>query len=173
MSDNNGAAQLWTTAQTELRLQFTPDIYEMYIRPLRLVDMNEAGEISLACPNTFTRDWLEQRLDRVVSRTCSAIAGRTITTRYLLAPAGQLPLVSDGQPTDRGENGDGSSSFYVRPGDLRPASASPASASGPSSAPPSRSAPAIPWLATPGSAFGPSRATTRTAGGLSSTPWLC
>jgi len=121
MSDNNGAAQLWTTAQTELRLQFTPNIYEMYIHPLRLVDMNEAGEISLACPNTFTRDWLEQRLDRVVSRTCSAIAGRTITTRYLLAPAGQLPLVSDGQPTDRGENGDGSSSFYVRPGDLRPA----------------------------------------------------
>lgn len=110
--DSNAAARFWKTAKAELRLQLSVDIYEMYIHPLVMIEGEEGG-ITLGCPNTFVREWMEQRLHRVVDRTLTSIAGREMTVRYVLAQAGQQLAL---EATASGE-----AQVLVRPGELRQA----------------------------------------------------
>lgn len=91
--DTIDSSQLWKTAQGELQLQVTPDIFEMYIQPAQALELI-GDTLVLGCPNQFVVEWLQLRLDRVIKRTLAGIAGRPLATRYLLAPAGQLSLAS-------------------------------------------------------------------------------
>lgn len=112
--DTPDPATIWRQAQGELQLQLTPDIYEMYIQGIKLIAF-EGDTATLGCPNEFVVEWLTLRLDRVVRKTLQHIAGRPIATRYVLTPAGQIPLLQETTPLT------GNPVALIRPGELRQA----------------------------------------------------
>ena len=86
----------------------------MYIFSCRPIAF-EGDTLTVACPNEFVVEWLSLRLNRVVAKTVSAIAGRPITMRYQLAPNGQLPLLASHQHATTAP------AVLVRPGEIRQA----------------------------------------------------
>lgn len=79
--------QQWKTAVGELQLQLTPDVWEMYIQPLRLVD--GPGCVVVA-PNDFVADWLRFRLGRAINKTLRHILGEPVELTVRVADAREM-----------------------------------------------------------------------------------
>ncbi|MCB0060336.1 MAG: hypothetical protein KDE45_25020 [Caldilineaceae bacterium] len=88
-NEANNAAREWKQAIGELQLQVTPDIFEMYLQPLRLLGVD--GDVfSLAAPNGFVKDWLDLRLSRAVLKTLRHIRNRPTTFEVTVVDPVQL-----------------------------------------------------------------------------------
>lgn len=111
--DTSDPRQLWHAAKGELQLQLTPDIFEMYIHGAKPISL-DGDTLTIGCPNEYMVEWLSKRLDRVVRRTLSSIAGHPMSTRYMLTPAGQMPLLQETPEA-------GGTVALVRPGEIRQA----------------------------------------------------
>src|SRR5579872_1896684 len=55
------SSDLWQSALDALERKFSKPIFEMWIKPLRLVSLS-GDELRLAVQNNFARDWVENRL---------------------------------------------------------------------------------------------------------------
>ncbi len=76
-------AIIWETAYGELQLQLPREVFDTWLRPARLL-AHEDGTYIIGVQNTYARDWLEHRLKKVIIRTLSSIAGRTVEVQFVL-----------------------------------------------------------------------------------------
>ncbi len=78
-------ADIWKTAYGELELQLPRDTFNTWLRDARLI-AHEDGTFIIGVRNIYAREWLDQRLKKVVARTLSRLARRTVEVRFVLAP---------------------------------------------------------------------------------------
>jgi hypothetical protein len=79
--------RIWKQARDDLQLQLTKATFDTWVRPCqaRYVD----GCLEIICYNGYAKDWLENRLARVVKRTVEAFAKEPVDIRYVLREGGQ------------------------------------------------------------------------------------
>jgi len=76
---------LWQSALTALERKFSKPIFEMWIKPLRLVSLT-GDELLLAVQNNFARDWVENRLKTQIAEVLSEIFGTGVQLQFTVAP---------------------------------------------------------------------------------------
>jgi len=76
------ADRLWRACVGEMQLQVTPDIFEMYLHPLRPGRLDD-GTLHLHAPNAQVGQWLDIRLRRPVERTLASIQHQPVTIQVV------------------------------------------------------------------------------------------
>ncbi len=89
MAQDESLDRTWKQTIGELQLQVTPDIFEMYLQPLRFLGV-DGDVLKVAAPNQFVKDWLDLRLGRAVLKTLRHIAGRPLTLDVAVLDASQM-----------------------------------------------------------------------------------
>ncbi len=79
---------LWERVSDRLRETLGPVCYETWIEPLKLVGI-EGKKVTLAAPNRFFRDWVEQRYVDVVRASVAKEAGQDVEVALVLPPPKQ------------------------------------------------------------------------------------
>ena len=77
--------QLWQSALTALERKFSKPIFEMWIKPLRLVSLT-GDELLLAVQNNFARDWVENRLKQQIVEVLAEIFGTSVQLQFIIVP---------------------------------------------------------------------------------------
>ena len=77
--------ELWQSALTALEHKFSKPIFEMWIKPLRLVSLT-GNELQLAVQNNFARDWVENRLKGQIAEVLGEIFGAGMQLSFTIAP---------------------------------------------------------------------------------------
>ncbi|MGZ3496606.1 MAG: chromosomal replication initiator protein DnaA [Vulcanimicrobiaceae bacterium] len=73
--------ELWQSALTALEIKFSKPIFEMWIKPLRLVSLS-GNELLLAVQNNFARDWVENRLKGQIAEVLSETFGAELELQF-------------------------------------------------------------------------------------------
>jgi chromosomal replication initiator protein len=81
---------LWQSALTALERKFSKPIFEMWIKPLRLVSLT-SDELLLAVQNNFARDWVENRLKAQISEVLGEIFGAGVQVQFTVLPESAEP----------------------------------------------------------------------------------
>ena len=76
--------ELWISALDALERKYSKPIFEMWLKPIRLVALNGA-EIVLSVQSPFARDWVENRLKADISEVLAELLGEEITLRFVVA----------------------------------------------------------------------------------------
>jgi chromosomal replication initiator protein len=87
------ANELWHSALEALERKFSKPIFEMWIKPLRLVSLT-GTELQLAVQNNFARDWVENRLKTQIGEVLADFFGSGIQLQFTVsetAEAGEPP----------------------------------------------------------------------------------
>ncbi len=79
-----GTTELWGAALEQLERKYSKPIYEMWLRPMRLVELGPS-EIVLSVHSNFARDWVENRLKNEISDVLASLLGETIALRFIVA----------------------------------------------------------------------------------------
>jgi chromosomal replication initiator protein len=82
-SDSRTPHDIWQTAVGELQLQLPREAFDTWLRGARLV-AHEDGTYIIGVANIYAREWLEHRLKKVIVRTLSQIAGRSVELRVVV-----------------------------------------------------------------------------------------
>jgi chromosomal replication initiator protein len=89
--------ELWQSALSALERRFSKPIYEMWIKPLRLVSLS-GNELLLAVQNNFARDWVENRLKTQIVEILTETFGTAFDLQFVVVEqAGESPA-ADGPP---------------------------------------------------------------------------
>jgi len=86
---------LWTAALELLEPRYNKPVFEMWLKPMRLVDLTPS-EIVLAVQTTFARDWVENRLKADITSVLHELLGAEIALRVVVDPGNgtQTPATS-------------------------------------------------------------------------------
>ena len=90
---------LWNSALEALERKFSKPIFEMWIKPIRLVSLS-GDELLLSVQSNFARDWVENRLKGQIADVLAEVFGATLDLRFTVAdgdgaaPAAAAPTVS-------------------------------------------------------------------------------
>jgi chromosomal replication initiator protein len=76
---------LWQSALVALERKFSKPIFEMWIKPLRLVSLT-GDELLLAVQNNFARDWVENRLKAQIAEVLAEIFGTGVQLQFTVVP---------------------------------------------------------------------------------------
>jgi chromosomal replication initiator protein len=79
-----GTAELWSAALEQLERKYSKPIYEMWLKPMRLVELGPA-EIVLSVHSNFARDWVENRLKNDIAVVLNGLLGEAIALRFIVA----------------------------------------------------------------------------------------
>ncbi len=94
--------ELWQTALTALERKFSKPVYEMWIKPLRLVSLN-GNELLLAVGNTFAREWTENRLKGQITEALSETFGTVFDLQFVIVePLSESPAPEGSAPPATG-----------------------------------------------------------------------
>jgi chromosomal replication initiator protein len=86
---NTGTSnELWQSALEALERKFTKPVFEMWIKPIRLISL-EGNELHLAVNTSFARDWVENRLKADIVQVLGDIFGEQLTLRFSVEERGQ------------------------------------------------------------------------------------
>lgn len=86
--------ELWNAALEGLERKFSKPVFEMWIKPIRLLSM-EGDELLLSVQSKFARDWVENRLKEQIADVLSDVFGARCELRFTVvepetgAPAAQ------------------------------------------------------------------------------------
>src|SRR5579864_3960740 len=75
------SSDLWQSALAALERKFSKPIFEMWIKPLRLVSVS-GDELLLSVPNNFARDWVENRLKGQIADVLSEVFGASLDLQF-------------------------------------------------------------------------------------------
>ncbi|HLI94512.1 MAG TPA: DnaA N-terminal domain-containing protein, partial [Candidatus Baltobacteraceae bacterium] len=75
------SSDLWQSALDALERKFSKPIFEMWIKPLRLVSLS-GDELRLAVQNNFARDWVENRLKGQIYEVLAEIFGTGVQLQF-------------------------------------------------------------------------------------------
>ncbi|GAC1394177.1 MAG: chromosomal replication initiator protein DnaA [Vulcanimicrobiaceae bacterium] len=90
------SSELWHSALGALEHKFSKPIFEMWIKPIRLVSLS-GSEMVLAVQSNFARDWVENRLKTQISEVLAELFGAELELRFTVAadsPESQAPQAS-------------------------------------------------------------------------------
>jgi chromosomal replication initiator protein len=76
--------ELWSAALSALERKYSKPIFEMWLKPMRLIALSEAG-IVLTVQSAFARDWVENRLKGDISEVLTELLGATLALRFVVA----------------------------------------------------------------------------------------
>jgi chromosomal replication initiator protein len=79
------SSDLWQSALTALERKFSKPIFEMWIKPLRLVSLT-GDELLLAVQNNFARDWVENRLKCQIVEVLAEVFGMGVQLQFTVVP---------------------------------------------------------------------------------------
>ncbi|HKU68643.1 MAG TPA: chromosomal replication initiator protein DnaA [Candidatus Baltobacteraceae bacterium] len=79
------SSDLWQSALTALERKFSKPIFEMWIKPLRLVSLT-GDELLLAVQNNFARDWVENRLKGQIIEVLAEVFGMDVQLQFTVVP---------------------------------------------------------------------------------------
>ena len=95
--------ELWQSALGALEQKFSKPIFEMWIKPIRLVQLS-GSEMVLSVQSNFARDWVENRLKSQICDVLTELFGAELDLRFTVsadaqesqapsapAPAAELP----------------------------------------------------------------------------------
>jgi chromosomal replication initiator protein len=77
------SSDLWQSALGALERKFSKPIFEMWIKPLRLVSLS-GDELRLAVQNNFARDWVENRLKGQIAEVLAEIFGAGLQLQFIV-----------------------------------------------------------------------------------------
>ncbi len=80
---SNSANTLWETSYAQLQLQMPREAFDTWLRGAKLLN-GDSDFLILGVPNIYAREWLEHRLKKIITRTLSQIAGRSIEVQFVL-----------------------------------------------------------------------------------------
>jgi len=90
------AKQVWRAALGELQVSLSPANYETWLKDTALVDV-EGDRFSVAAPNGFAKDWLENRYRSLIAQTLARIVGYSVNVEFeVREPEGQAAAPADG-----------------------------------------------------------------------------
>jgi chromosomal replication initiator protein len=78
--------ELWNSALDALERKFSKPIFEMWIKPIRLVSMH-GDELLLSVQSNFARDWVENRLKVQIADVLAEVFGARCELRFTVAEA--------------------------------------------------------------------------------------
>jgi chromosomal replication initiator protein len=90
-------SDLWAAALERLEPRYNKPVFEMWLKPMRLVDLTP-DEIVLAVNTTFARDWVENRLKSDITGVLHDILGAEIALRVVVDPGGAAESVPTAVP---------------------------------------------------------------------------
>ena len=76
---------LWAAALERLEPRYNKPVFEMWLKPMRLVELTPDG-IVLAVNTTFARDWVENRLKADIVAVLHEILGPEIALSVVVDP---------------------------------------------------------------------------------------
>jgi chromosomal replication initiator protein len=93
------SSELWSTALNALERKCSKPIFEMWLKPIRPIAMNET-ELVLAVQSSFARDWVENRLKTDISEALAELLGQDLALRFVVATdvRHEAPPDVDGSP---------------------------------------------------------------------------
>ncbi len=77
--------ELWNAALATLEPRYTKPTFEMWLKPMRIVEMNQ-NEIVLSVQSPFARDWVENRLRADIAEVLLDLLGASIGLVFVVAP---------------------------------------------------------------------------------------
>jgi chromosomal replication initiator protein len=96
VGNSNVSSELWQAALDALERKFSKPIFEMWIKPIRLVSLQE-NELLLSVQSNFARDWVENRLKSQISDVLSEVFGDVCDLRFTVAePEAAAPTPAPG-----------------------------------------------------------------------------
>ncbi|MDQ6930965.1 MAG: chromosomal replication initiator protein DnaA [Candidatus Eremiobacteraeota bacterium] len=84
LTNSDISSELWQSALGALEHKFSKPIFEMWIKPIRLVALN-GSEMVLAVQSNFARDWVENRLKAQISEVLNELFGADLDLRFTVA----------------------------------------------------------------------------------------
>lgn len=75
--------QIWRAALGEMQMSLSPHSYNTWVRDTHVVAY-EDGNFIIGTPNTYARDWLENRLKSTAQRTVTGIMGRAVDISFVV-----------------------------------------------------------------------------------------
>jgi hypothetical protein len=87
-SEESELRKFWRVAKEQLQLQMTGATYDTWIRNTELVEREE-GRFVVSVTSSYAKDWLENRMDRVVRRTLEQVSGGPAEVVYVVRDAGE------------------------------------------------------------------------------------
>jgi hypothetical protein len=78
--------ELWDAALAELQLQMPRGTFNNLLKGTYVARIGE-DHLTIACSNSYAKDWLENRLNPKICQTLSGILGRPVTVEYEIAAA--------------------------------------------------------------------------------------
>ncbi len=94
VGNSNISNDLWTAALEALERKFSKPIFEMWVKPIRMVSLS-GDELTLSVPTNFARDWVEHRLKGQIDEVLSGLFGASLDLTFIVAepePAGATPV---------------------------------------------------------------------------------
>jgi chromosomal replication initiator protein len=79
-----GTSELWLAALAALERKYSKPIFEMWLKPMRLVELGPT-EIVLSVHSNFARDWVENRLKSEIADVLHSLLGAEIGLRFVVA----------------------------------------------------------------------------------------
>jgi chromosomal replication initiator protein len=79
-----GSAELWSAALAQLERRYSKPIFEMWLKPMRLVALSP-NEIALSVHSNFARAWVENRLKSDIAHVLKGLLGEAIALRFIVA----------------------------------------------------------------------------------------
>lgn len=70
---------IWQTALGELEVVISKASFTTWFKNTSVLEMTEAGEVIVAVPNMFTRNWLQTKYHKQITRSLEKAAGQRIT----------------------------------------------------------------------------------------------
>ena len=80
------STDLWQSALTALEGTFSKPVFEMWIKPIRLVSVTET-DLVLSVQSNFARDWVENRLKSQIAKVLGDVFGAPVDLRFVVADA--------------------------------------------------------------------------------------
>jgi chromosomal replication initiator protein len=78
--------ELWQSALDALERKFSKPIFEMWIKPIRLVSL-DGDALILSVQSNFAKDWVENRLKTQIAEVLSGVFGGTVELQFTVAEA--------------------------------------------------------------------------------------
>lgn len=98
--------ELWQSALAALEGKFSKPIFEMWIKPMRLVSLS-SSEILLSVHSNFARDWVENRLKAQIVEVFAELFGAELDIQFTVAADSADPAQNPDPPGNPSAAGSG------------------------------------------------------------------
>src|SRR6185437_17035548 len=93
VGSSDTSTELWESALEALQRKFSKPVFEMWVKPIRLVSMS-GNELLLAVHSNFAREWVENRLKSQIISVLSDVFDTPIELKLTVAENEAAPAAT-------------------------------------------------------------------------------